>query len=118
MNFKKQMENKESTMIGLGVFAGFLSSFCCIGPLIFTILGVSGVAILSRFDILRIPLIFLVVSLFGFAGYLLLKKRNACESGTVCSDLKKYRKLLIAYWIGLIIAVLGVASPNLISVFF
>lgn len=118
MNLKKQMENKENVMIGMGVLAGFLSSLCCIGPLILTILGVSGVAVLSRFDILRIPLIILVVAIFMIAGYFLLKKRNTCEPGAICSDFKKYRKLLIVYWIGLIMAVLGVFSPNLLSAFF
>jgi hypothetical protein len=118
MNLKKQMENNECIMIGMGVFAGFLSSLCCVGPLIFTILGVSGVAVLSRFDILRIPLVVLVVALFVLVGFFLYKKRNTCGPGAICSDLKKCRKLLIAYWIGLIIAVLGVALPNLISAFF
>lgn len=118
MNLKKQMENKENVMIGLGVMAGFLSSLCCIGPLILTILGVSGVAVLSRFEILRIPFIVLVVTLFVIAGYFLFKKRSTCEPGTICSDFKKYRKLLIVYWIGLIMSILGVFSPNLLSAFF
>lgn len=112
------MENKENVMIGMGVLAGFLSSLCCIGPLILTILGFSGVAVLSKFDFLRIPLIILVVALFVMAGYFLFKKKSTCEPGTICTDFSKYRKVLIVYWIGLIMAVLGVLSPKLISAFF
>lgn len=112
------MENKESMMIGIGVVAGFLSSLCCIGPFIFTILGISGVAVFSRFDNLRNPLIVLVIVLFVFTGYSLLRKRNSCETGILCVDQKKSRKLLVSYWIGLILVVLGLMSPYWISAFF
>ena len=51
-------------------------------------------------------------------GYLLFKKRETCEPGSICADPKKYKKMVIAYWVGLVIAVLGITSPNWIVWFF
>ncbi|MGE3610668.1 MAG: mercuric transporter MerT family protein [Bacteriovoracaceae bacterium] len=111
----KPIENKTGAFIGTGIVAGLLASVCCIGPLILTLLGVSGAAALAKFDAIRIPLIFLVIGIFSFAGYTLYKKRNVCEPGSICADPKKYRKMVLAYWIGLAIAVLGVASPYIVA---
>lgn len=115
MKTHKPIENKTGLFIGTGVIAGLLASLCCIGPLILTILGVSGAAALAKFDAFRIPLIFLVLGIFGFAGYILYKKRNVCEPGSICADPKKYRRMVIAYWIGLVIAFLGLVSPYIVA---
>lgn len=115
MNKNEPIENKTGIFIGTGVVAGFLASLCCIGPLILTILGVSGAAALAKLDAFRLPLIFLVLGIFGYAGYILYKKRNVCEPGSICSDPKKYRRMVIAYWIGLVIATLGLVSPYIVA---
>lgn len=112
------VKNKTGLFIGTGVIAGLLASLCCIGPLVLTILGVSGAAFLAKFDIVRTPLIFLVLGSFSFAGYSLYKKRQECESNSICADPKKYRKMIIAYWIGLVVAILGLISPYIIVWFF
>lgn len=115
MKTHKPIENKTGLFIGTGVIAGLLASLCCVGPLILTILGVSGAAALAKFDAFRLPLVLLVVGIFGFAGYILYKKRNVCEPGSICADPKKYRRMVIAYWIGLGIAILGLVSPYIVA---
>lgn len=112
---KGHIENKTGVFIGAGVIGAFLTALCCVGPLVLTILGVSGAAVLAKFDVIRIPLIIVVTAIFGFAGYLLFKKRNSCEPGSICSDPKKYKKMVIAYFIGLAFALAGIFSPQIIS---
>jgi len=118
MKENKHIENKVGLFIGSGVIAGILASVCCIGPLVLTILGVSGAAILSKFDVLRLPFMILVFALFGVAGILLYKKRNTCEIGSICADPKKFKTMVYAYWIGLVIAVIGLMSPYILAKFF
>ena len=112
---QQPIENKTGLFIGTGVFAGLLASLCCIGPLVLTILGVSGAAALAKFDAIRGPLIFLVIVIFSFTGYTLYKKRKVCEPGSICADPKKYRKMLVVYWAGLVIAALGLLSPYIVA---
>lgn len=102
--------NKTKAMIGGGALAGILASVCCIGPLILTILGVSGAAALSKLEVLRIPLIVVVALLFIFAGWQLYKKGRTCEADSLCSDPKKMKLMIMGYWLGLIIAIAGIAS--------
>lgn len=115
MNKNELIENKTGIFIGTGVVAGLLASLCCIGPLLLTILGVSGAAALAKFDALRVPLILFVIAIFGFAGYTLYKKRNVCEPGSICADPKKYKKMVLAYWVGLVVALIGLASPYTVA---
>ncbi|MBI2602828.1 MAG: mercury transporter [Deltaproteobacteria bacterium] len=107
----KNIENKSGLFIGSGVLAGFLTSLCCVGPLILTLLGVSGAAVLAKFHVLHLPLTVAVVGIFSVSGYNLYRKRKSCEPGSICADPRKYRAMTILYWIGLMIAVLAVTSP-------
>lgn len=114
MDSKYPIENNTGLFIGTGVVGAFLTALCCIGPLVLTLLGVSGAAVLAKFDVFRIPLIIIVMALFGFAGYQLFKKRNVCEPGSICADPKKYRRMVIAYFIGLTLAIIGILSPQIV----
>lgn len=115
---RDQIENKASWLVGGGIFASFIASLCCIGPLILTILGVSGAAALSKLEAVRVPMILLVLAFFGIAGFSLYRKRNSCEPGSICSDPKKFRKMVAIYWVGLSLALLGVTSPYWIAFIF
>ena len=114
----KNPENKSSWLIGGGLIAALTASLCCVGPLILTLLGVSGAAFLAKFEFLRTPMIIVVVVLFGAAGFYLFRKKEVCEPGSICADPKKYKKMVAAYWIGLILAVLGILSPYWLAWFF
>lgn len=117
MGFERS-ENNAGWMVGGGIFAAFLASVCCIGPLVLTLLGVSGAAVLARFDFLRVPLIGVVMLLFLVAGISLFRKRRHCEPGSLCADPKRFRRMTIAYWLGLAVAFLAVTSPHWIVMIF
>ncbi|MCB0347670.1 MAG: mercury transporter MerT [Bdellovibrionales bacterium] len=110
-----KIENKSGWLVGGGVLASIIASLCCVGPLILTVLGVSGAAVLSKFETLRVPMILLAFVFFGLAGFVLYRKRNSCEPGSICADPKKFREMVIFYWIGLIIALLGITSSQWVA---
>lgn len=110
-----KIENKSGLLIGGGIVASLVASLCCIGPLVLTILGISGAAALAKFEAVRLPMIFVVIAFFGIAGFTLYRKRNSCEPGSICSDPKRYRRMVVFYWVGLVIAVLGVTSPRWVA---
>ncbi len=105
------VEGKPGYLISGGILAGILGSLCCIGPLILTFLGVSGAAFLSRFDFLQIPMAGVIIAVFGYAGYSLFRKQISCDPVSICANKAKYRMLVGAYFVGLIIAIVAMASP-------
>jgi mercuric ion transport protein len=109
------LENKAPAMIGGGIIAAMVASLCCVGPVILTLLGVSGAAALSKLDFLRLPMIIVVVIIFVIAGISLFKKKSSCAPGSLCADPHKYRMMVIAYWLGLIVAIAGITSPYWIN---
>jgi len=108
----QKLENKSGWLIAGGVLAALVASICCVGPLILTILGISGAAVLAKFEFLRMPMLLVVGLAFGIAGYSLFKKRNSCEPGSICADPKKFRLLIILYIIGLVVALALASSPT------
>ena len=112
MDKPKNLENKSGLMVGGGVIAAITASLCCVGPLILTLLGVSGAAALSKMEFLRIPMTLVVLLLFGIAGHSLFKKKDVCKPGSICADPKKYKRMVIMYWVGFVVAILGITSPN------
>lgn len=105
------IEKRPGLLIGGGLMAGLAASVCCIGPLILTLIGVSGAAVLAKLDFIRWPMIAVVVALFALAGWSLYRKRNACEPGSLCADPKKWRRFAVLYWLGLGAAVSAITSP-------
>lgn len=76
--------NHKNPVIGLGIFAGFIASLCCVGPLILIILGVGGastaLAIGKRSPwFLGLGIAILVGGLFYYFG----RKKKVCEE---CND--------------------------------
>ncbi len=84
------MISKESLKTGIG--AGFLSSLCCTGPLLFLLIGLGSVGIgsqLPRYKPFFITLgaVFLVIGI-----YRKVKKKHGVCSGTT---LKKEMKMIL-----------------------
>lgn len=111
----KQTDKGAELLVAGGVAAGVMSSLCCIGPLLLTIFGISGAATISRLDVFRIPFIIIVVALFSIAGWLLYKKRNSCEAGSICSDPKTWKRMLWIYGFSLAVVIFLITSPYWIA---
>jgi mercuric ion transport protein len=115
---ENKTENKSAYLVGGGIVASIIASFCCIGPLILTLMGISGAAVLSKFEVIRVPMILLVVIFFGLSGFSLYRKRTKCEPGSICANPKKYKAMVAFYWIGLVVAVMGITAPYWVAWFF
>ena len=100
------MDNKaqRATLLG-GVIASIVAASCCIGPLIFAVLGVSSAGLLSKMEPYRPYLTVLTLVLLGLAFFYTYKKKPAdeCEDGSYCANPKsdKWNKRIL--WIATVL---------------
>jgi len=113
---------KELSTAG-GLLSAFLSSVCCIGPVIFSALGIgAGAAGLlgasARFSALMIPYrpLFILLSFIflGLGFHSVYYKENTCET-SVCSPerLKKTKALL---WVVAALSLILMIAPYLLEI--
>lgn len=111
----KQTTQKAS-LIG-SILAGFLASICCIGPIVFAILGVSGLSFIQHFEEYRSLFIIVAVVLLGIAFYLTYKKAPAedCAPGSYCASPKSDRLNKIILWCSTVLIGLSIFFPDIVS---
>lgn len=107
---------QKATLIG-SVVAGLLASICCIGPVVFAILGMSGVSFIQKFEEYRSLFIVVAVSLLGLAFYFTYKKKPAddCALGSFCANPKSDRINKIILWGATILIGFFIFFPDIIS---
>jgi len=94
------------------VLSGILASACCIGPLVLTLLGVSGAAVGQRFEPLRPYLLVSTYGLLAAAFYLSYRPvRPACAPGEQCAAPGGGRLGRLMLWIGTLSVLLATAFP-------
>jgi len=100
------------------VISAVLASICCIGPLAFVFLGLSGAAFFANFEQYRwlfgaIALVFLAL---GF--YITYRDKGSCVPDTSCAVNPGRRKLnKILLWVSAILVIGFILSPNTIGFF-
>ena len=100
------------------VISAVLASICCIGPLAFVLLGLSGAAFFAKFEQHRwlfgaIALIFL-----GLGFYITYRDRGSCEPNTSCTADPGRRKLNKGLlWISAVLVIGFILFPNIIGFF-
>ena len=105
------MKAQSATMFG-SVISGVLASACCIGPLVFALLGISGAAFAHRFEPFRPYLLVLTYALLGGAFYLTYRPAQVeCGPGEACEMPGARRAGKVALWIAAIVVVLVTAFP-------
>ena len=106
------MKTQRVTLAG-SVIGGTLASLCCIGPLVFALLGISGAAFAQRFAPLR-PY-FLVASYALLAGAFYSTYRPArveCGPGEACEMPRANRVGRVLLWIAAVVVVLVTTFPS------
>lgn len=94
------------------VLSGVLASACCIGPVVFTLLGVSGAALSHRFEPLRPYLLLSTYGLLAGAFHLTYRPRpEDCRPGEACARPGTNRLGRVVLWIGTTLVVLTTAFP-------
>jgi mercuric ion transport protein len=93
------------------VMSALLASACCIGPLVFAVLGISGAAAAQRFEPLRPYLLVLTYGLLGGAFYSAYGRRPACAPTDACAMPRASRFARAMLWVAAVVAVLATAFP-------
>jgi mercuric ion transport protein len=93
------------------VVSGILTSACCIGPLVFALLGISGAAFAQKFEPFRPYLLVVTYGLLGGAFYLTYRPRAACGPGDACEMPSTNRAGKVMLWLAAIVVVLATAFP-------
>lgn len=109
---------QKTTLIG-SVLTAILASVCCIGPLVFAVLGISGAGFILKFEAYRPLFIIVATALLGTAFYFTYKKKPAeeCADGTYCANPKSDRINKIILWVATGLVVIAIFFPTIISVF-
>ena len=91
---------------------GILASACCIGPVVFALLGVSGAVLAQRLEPLRTYLLVLTYGLLGGAFYLTYRpKEPACAPGEECEMPRANRAGKAMLWVAAVVVILSTTFP-------
>ena len=105
------MKAQGVTLAG-SVIGGILASACCIGPLVFALLGISGAAFAQRFEPLRPYFLAATYALLAGAFYSTYRPAQAeCGPGEACEMPRANRVGKVMLWIAAAIVLLTTAFP-------
>ncbi len=95
------------------VASAIAASVCCIGPLVFALLGLSGGALLLKFAPYRPYLLGGTALFLGAAFYLTYRRPppEECVPGSACARPSSRRGQKIALWLVTVIVALAAAFP-------
>ncbi len=109
MSDLESTDNRKNWLAGLGVFGAILASSCCILPLVFLMLGVSGAWIGNLTALEPYKDYFAVVTLI-FIGlgfwHVYVKPRQECEEG-YCATPKSDRVIKTILWVSTVLVLLA-----------
>lgn len=110
-----------------GLIAAFFASLCCIGPVVFSALGVGAGAtgmLASSAGFLKalVPYrpFFIVVAMvaIGTGFYLVYRKPQAgCSSESSCSDVRARSKSVVWLWMATGLTLIFILSPYWLGIF-
>jgi len=105
------MRARGVTLIG-SVIGGVLASVCCIVPLVFALLGISGAAFAQRFEPLRPYLLVATFALLGVAFYYTYRPaQTECGPGEACEMPRVTRAGRVVLWIATVVVLLTTTFP-------
>src|SRR2546425_11532207 len=110
---KREEEMREERLaIDGAIITAFVASLCCIGPLLFVVLGLGAFGAAAAFETARPYLLGLAVLILAFGFYrAYFRRAKACASGEACATKPVNRASRGGLWIASI-AVLALAlSP-------
>jgi mercuric ion transport protein len=94
------------------VLSGILASACCLVPVVFALLGVSGAALAHGFEPLRPYLLSVTYALLAGGFYLTHRPQpGACAPGEPCAVPDSGRVVRVMLWVVTIVVLLATAFP-------
>lgn len=108
--------------LGGGLLAAILASVCCVGPLVFVMIGVSGAWIsnLTLLEPYRPVFIGVALVFLGLAWRQIYRAPAAaeCEPGTLCALPRTNRLHRAMFWVVSALVLLALGSPYLAPLFY
>lgn len=105
------MKAQGVTLAG-SVIGGILASVCCIGPLVFALLGISGAAFAQSFEPLRPYFLVATYALLGGAFYSTYRPaQKECGPGEACEMPRTNRLGKAMLWVAAVIVLLATTFP-------
>ena len=105
------MKAQGVTLVG-SMIGGSLASVCCIGPLVFALLGISGAAFAQRFEPLRPYFLVATCGLLGGAFYYAYRPaQTECGPGEACEMPRANRLGKVMLWIATVVVLVTTAFP-------
>src|SRR5216684_254202 len=110
------MEVEEKTESQLTIWgalvAGLVASLCCLGPLLFAVLGLGAFGLAGIFAAARPYLLVLAVLLLAFGFYrAYFRREQACAPGQACATKPTSRLGRVGLWIAFVAVLAFALSP-------
>lgn len=104
------MKKGNITLIG-GALSAILTSACCIGPIIFALLGISSAGLIGRLESYRSLALILTIILLATSIYFVYRKKSAeeCVEGSYCANPKSEKLNKRILWIATFL-ILGILT--------
>ncbi len=101
------------TTVG-SVVSALLASLCCIGPVVFALIGAGSLGFAAAFEPYRPYLLTLTVVFLGAAFYFTYRKREVqCEDGTCrVEGAPTWQKVLL--WVAAVLTLIFIFFPQLL----
>jgi mercuric ion transport protein len=97
---------KENVVLGGGMVAALAASLCCVGPVLFALLGLGAFGASALFLSLRPYLLAVAVLILAFGFYRAYFRREACALGEACATNTGSKASRLVLWV----AALGVLA--------
>lgn len=94
-----------SALLAGSVVGSILASACCIGPVVFVLLGVSGAAAALRFEPFRPYLLAVTYCLLAGGFYATYRPAAECSPGTACQTPGTSRLAKVVLWVSALVVI-------------
>lgn len=101
----------EKFALGGAIAAAFGASLCCIGPVVFALLGLGAFGAASVFESLRPYLLAVAVLALAFGFYRVYFQREQCAPGEACATKPVSKMNRAALWVALVTVSAFALSP-------
>ena len=114
------MSNSGRFPLAAGGVAALLASACCLGPLVLVSLGISGAWIgnLVALEPYRPLFIGIAAVALFFAWRRIYRPSEKCQLGEVCAVPRVRSAYKVAFWMVLVLVLIGVVFPYHLPLFY
>lgn len=103
---------KQALTVTGSIFTALLASLCCIGPIVFALLGIGGAGFATAWGAYRPYFIGLTVVFLALGFYFTYSKKKVnCADGTVCKVPRAGKWNKIVLWIATLVVAFVIAFP-------